>query len=53
MKCPVCGSTKLRKPTQESEDMRCDRCGYTHKEKVMGKVLISKTGCMDENWWMR
>jgi len=50
-KCPVCGSTRLRK--LNSKEMRCDKCGYIHSEVKRAKVVISKTGAIDENWWMR
>jgi len=53
MKCPVCGSTKLRKVSEKSMEMRCDKCGYVHSEKVRGKIILSRTGGMEENWWMR
>ncbi len=48
--CPVCGSTRFRKMGQE---MRCEKCGYTHKESPKGKVLVSKSGAMEENHWMK
>lgn len=52
MRCPVCGSTRIKK-IEGTNTFRCDRCGYEHWEKVRGKILISKTGFMDENHWMR
>ncbi len=45
-KCPICGSIKLRKPNPNSKEMRCDKCGYTHSERRIGKVVIRTS----ENW---
>lgn len=47
-KCPNCNHKLYG---EEGKDRACKFCGYTNK--VRGKVVVSKTGTIDENFWMR
>ena len=52
--CPICRSTRIKR-IEGTDNFRCDKCGYEHREdlKYHGKVLRSRSGTMEENWWMR
>jgi len=45
-KCPICNSTRLSQ-IDGSKNITCQKCGYTHKEVIHGKIIKG-----EHNWWM-